>query len=366
MISYALITNGYYNPFLNIPLPDHMRYPISQNCAEGLDLDYSALMLGEQFIIDEAVYDEILASRKEYFSPMKRTFRELKASGLLVCRNYEDFFSSNRDKIINMTNVLLENPQRWLELEQSQWDTLQNELIEFQTKYGSADMKMFNTGNIGIESWLVYSDQFHNIQLRDDLYKLFGRKKDIGDFDIEDVRGALRFIVAQIVMSDLVSSSLKMPILDWDDSKSMYEQLYSIKWEDYAVDLALKKEASKLFDVIIPDLKPNNINAVIKFICDDKSVTTLRSTLMQLISNGESVSHEWMTQYVNQIMNADLAIQRRSSIFQFFGTLAGIIPGLSWPQTVAVAGTSTVGGNVLFRKPPEYNWYYTLQKKVMR
>lgn len=53
MISYALITNGYYNPFLNIPLPDHMKYPISQNCAEGLDLDYSALMLGEQFIIDE-------------------------------------------------------------------------------------------------------------------------------------------------------------------------------------------------------------------------------------------------------------------------------------------------------------------------
>lgn len=87
---------------------------------------------------------------------------------------------------------------------------------------------------------------------------------------------------------------------------------------------------------------------------------------MQLISNGESVSQEWMTQYVNQIMNADLAIQRRSSIFHFFGTLAGIIPGLSWPQTVAVAGTSTVGGNVLFQKPPEYNWYYTLQKKVKR
>ena len=46
MISYALITNGQYNPFLAAPLPDHMKYPISQNCSEGIDLDYTALMLG--------------------------------------------------------------------------------------------------------------------------------------------------------------------------------------------------------------------------------------------------------------------------------------------------------------------------------
>lgn len=72
---------------------------------------------------------------------MKRTFRELKASGLLVCRNYEDLFKNHRDKIINMTNMLLENPKRWLELEQNQWDSLQGELLEFQTKYGSSDMK---------------------------------------------------------------------------------------------------------------------------------------------------------------------------------------------------------------------------------
>lgn len=364
MISYALITNGYYNPFLNIPLPDHMRYPISQNCAEGLDLDYNALMLGEQFIIDELVYDEILVSRKEYFAPMKKTFRELKSSGLLVCRNYEDLFKSNREKIINITNMLLENPQRWLELEQSQWDTLKSELVEFQIKYGSPDMKMTNIGNIGIESWLAYTDQFHNTQLRDDLYALFARKKDISDFNIEDVRGSLRFIVAQIVMSDLISNSLKAPVLDWDDSKNMYEQLYSMKWENYATDLSLKKEVSKLFDVIIPDLKPNNINEVIKFICDNRSVVSLRETLMQLIANGESVSKDWITQYINQIMKADLAIQKRSSIFQFFGTLVGIIPGLSWTQTVAVAGASTLGGNVLFSKPAEYHWYYALQKNV--
>lgn len=364
MISYALITNGQYNPFLSSPLPDHMKYPISQNCKQGLDLDYSALMLGEQFIIDEAVYDDVLTSRKDFFTPMKKSFRELNASELLICKDYSTFFRNNKDKIINTTKMLLENPRNWLELEQKQWDTLKWELLQFQNTYGTPEMRRVNTENIGIESWLSYSDQFDNMQLRSDLYALFERKKSIEDFNIEDVKGSLQFIVAQIVMSDLVSYSLKSPVLDWDDSKNMYEKLYSLKWNDYSRELDLKNEATKLFNIIIPDLKPNNINAVIQFIRNNHSVITLRETLSDLIDKGETVSQEWMTQYVNQIMRADLTVQKRSSIFQLFGTLAGIIPGLGWTQTVAIAGTSTIGGGILFSKPSEYNWYYALQKKV--
>ena len=83
MISYALIANGQHNPFLATPLPEHMVYPISQNCKEGIDLDYSALVLGEKFVIDSAVYEDILHSRKEYFTPMKKSLIELNASDLL-------------------------------------------------------------------------------------------------------------------------------------------------------------------------------------------------------------------------------------------------------------------------------------------
>ena len=262
-----------------------------------------------------------------------------------------------------MTDFLLENVEVWLELEQKQWSTLKEELIEFQVTYGSKEMQLVNVCNIGIESWLARIDQVYNNQLRRDLYALFEGNRTIEQVGVENARGSLQFIVAQIVMSDLISSTVKSPILDWDDSKGMYERLFNVKWEDFAMDITLKNETNRLFNVIMPDLKPNNINAVIKFICNDKAVSSLRETLMELITDGESVSSEWMARYVNQIMAADLAIQRKSSIFQFFGTLAGLVPG-PWIQGAAVSGITSVTDKMIFHKNHKYDWYYALQKKA--
>lgn len=363
MISYALIANGQYNPFLATPLPEHMYYPISQNCKEGIDLDYGALVLGEKFVVDATIFEDILHSRKEYFNPMKKSLKELKASYLLETRDYSLYFKKNKEKIIQMTDFLLESVDEWLLLEQKQWSTLEKELAEFQNTYGSKEMRLVNTCNIGIESWLARTDQIYNTKLRKDLYDLFDGKKKISEVGIANTKGALQFIVAQIVMSDLISDTVHSPILDWDDSKGMYERLFKVKWDDFSTDIKLKNETDKLFNVIIPDLKPNNINAVIQFMCNNKAVSSLRETLIDLISNGESVSQEWMTKYINQIMAADLAVQRKSSIFQFFGTLAGLIPG-PWIQGVAVSGVTSVTDKILFHKEHKYDWYYALQKKV--
>ena len=339
-----------------------MKYPISQNCSEGIDLDYTALMLGEQFFVDEAVFEDILVSRKEYFTPMKNTFRELKSSGLLVCKNYETLFYENKNKIINITNMLLENPENWLELERKQWIPLKGELFEFQKKYGTQDMYQANIGNIGIESWLSYSDQIENRVLRTKLYELFEGKREISEVKVEDVKGALQFIVAQIVMSDLIATSLKVPILDWDDAKELYEKLYSVKWEGYTQELALRTEVTKMFNIIMPDLKPNNIKSVIKFIQDDKSVVSLRKMLSNTIGKGEEESKEWMEQYINKMIHADLIAQKKSSVFQFFGTILGLIPGIPWVGAAGLAGASTAGGNIITSKKSDYYWYYALQK----
>lgn len=363
MISYALIANGQHNPYLATPLPEHMLYPISQNCDMGIDLDYSALILGERFIIDSAVYEDVMSSRKEYFAPIKHSFTELSACGLLEKEDYSVFFTENRDKIVAITNLLLENVGYWLHLEQIQWSSLKPELVDFQNMYGSKQMYIPNTTNIGIESWLARTDQVHNNQLRDNLYLLFEGKKSIEEVGEENVRGALQFIVAQIVMSDLISHIVKSPILDWDDSKGMYDRLYALQWTSYEKESILQQETNKLFKIVAPDLKPNNITQVVKFICDNKAVTSLRSTLLELISAGETVNPEWMTKYINEVMRAELALQRKSSVFQFFGTIAGLIPG-PWFQGAAVSGATTITDKLLFRRDNKYEWYYALQKKT--
>ena len=363
MISYVLIANGQYNPYLATPLPEHMRYPISQNCDMGKDLDYSALILGESFIIDSKVYEDIMSSRKEYFIPMKHSFQELAASGLLIQKDYSKYFTKNQNKIISITNILLENVEYWLQLEQVQWSTLKSDLVNFQRDYGSKEMYIPNTTNIGIESWLARTDQIYNNQLRTDLYLLFEGRKSLKDVGVENTRGALQFIVAQIVMANLVSNVMKSPILDWNDSKEMYDHLYTLQWNDYEKEIILQEENRKLFNIVIPDLKPNNIDQVVKFICNNKAVASLRSTLLELIDAGETVSTEWMTKYLNEVMHADLALQKKSSGFQFLGTIAGLIPG-PWVQGAAISGVTTVADKVLFRKEHRYEWYYALQKKT--
>ena len=362
MISYALIANGQHNPYLATPLPEHMLYPISQNCKNGIDLDYSALMLGERFVIDEAVYDDIMSSRKEFFGPMKHSFRELSASGLLQKVDYSAFFYSNSSKIKAITNSLLESVDSWLRLEQIQWSTLQKELKEFQRMYGSSEMAFENTSNIGIESWLRRSDQTFNQGLRKKLYLLFEGKNTIESVGEENVRGALQFIVAQIVMSDLVSHSVGAPILDWDDAKGMYKQLYTLRWQDYKDDVMLATETRRLFNVVSPDLKPDNIDEVIKFVQNNKAVSSLRRTLLELISNGEIVNAEWMSKFTKEIISADLVLQKKSSVFQFFGALAGAFSGI-WYQSLAVTGITTVTDKLLFRRGKKYDWYYALQGK---
>ena len=72
---------------------------------------------------------------------------------------------------------------------------MKGELFEFQKKYGTQDMYQTNIGNIGIESWLSYSDQIENRVLRTKLYELFEGKREISEVKVEDVKGALQFTV---------------------------------------------------------------------------------------------------------------------------------------------------------------------------
>ena len=163
-------------------------------------------------------------------------------------------------------------------------------------------------------------------------------------------------------MNYLKATSLKVPILDWDDAKELYEKLYSVKWEGYTQELALRTEVTKMFNIIMPDLKPNNIKSVIKFIQDDKSVVSLRKMLSNTIGKGEEESKEWMGQYINKMIHADLIAQKKSSVFQFFGTILGLIPGIPWVGAAGLAGASTAGGNIITSKKSDYYWYYALQK----
>ena len=140
--------------------------------------------------------------------------------------------------------------------------------------------------------------------MRKKLYDLFCGKRDVSEFNVTDVKGSLEFIVAQIVMSDLVSHEIGSPILDWDDSRELYERLYNLQWQKNIQDEKLTEETKKLFELTIPELKPNSIDEVIRFISDTKNVRSLRETISGAIERGESIDEDWMRRYNELAFNA--------------------------------------------------------------
>ena len=361
MSSYVLIANGQHNPFLATPLPEHMIYPISQHSNQGIDLDYTALLIGEQFVMYSVVYEDIINTRKDFLKPMKKSLLELSASGLLVQRDFNSVFNKHKNEIVEKTELQLENYEIWLALAQEQWKTLSGELSNFHKDYGSYNMRNENISNISIESWLERSNQKYNTELREKLYNLFEGKIKIEDVEIENIKGSLQFIIAQILMSDLISENLSTPTLDWDDSAKMYQRIFSYKWSNYSKDNKIYENSFKLFNVVMPSLRPDNIDSVIKFIKHKNNVSTLRNTIIDSIDNGEIINDKWWNNYSNELIRNNLTVSKKANIFQYIGGVASLIPGARWGSALVTGGFS-LAGETLFNPKKKYKWYYTLQK----
>lgn len=365
MITYALISNGKHNPFLKTELPDHMRYPIAQNYKGQKDLDYTSLLLGDGYIIDGSMYDDVVNSSIEYLKPMKKSLEVLYREGILEIKDYSNVFKEYNDRIAQMTESYLADLDTWLRLEQSQWKKLKPELFRFQEDFGNDNMYSINTGNIGIENWLIESDQKSNNVLREQLYNLFEGNTDIETVGEDNARGAMKFIVSQIVMSDLISYTSKAPVLDWDDCADMYKEIYQYRWHNYADELELKTrntEAFKIMQYTVPDLLPCRIEDVVHFIHYDNAVKSLRETLLQTIESGNDLDDTWMARYLGQVLTKDLAHNRLKSHFGIGGTISSLFP-IPWPISIIPSAVSFIAGETIDNMEPEYNWIYALQSK---
>ena len=73
-----------------------------------------------------------------------------------------------------------------------------------------------------------------------------------------------------------------------------------------------------------------------------------------------------MGQYINKMIHADLIAQKKSSVFQFFGTILGLIPGIPWVGAAGLAGASTAGGNIITSKKSDYSYRRDSKTTVTR
>lgn len=366
---FFFTTVGLHNPTLAGQLPEHMAYPLSQRVQGGLDLDYTALLLGNQFIIDSAAFAEITQGYRPFLEPMAATLLKLKQSDLLATVDMGAIMSRNKQAILKKTELLLENPLIWLADMRRQWKIVKPEFEEFQASFGHADMMQQNTGHCGVENWLAEIGEYDNHALRGRIMQVLeSRRTRLSEVETEFIRGSMKFLVAQILSTDLLRYELSVPFLDWDDAQPFYDRLYATRWDETALEeAAIYRQARILFDFVVPELRPSNVDEVIRFVQDDRAVRSMRSELFQRVAEGTDVSKEWFTRYVNQAFKRELVSKDRVRKFRWLGSLAGVIlPGASLAEEIALELGINVAESAVNGTEGSYYWYYALQRAAMR
>src|SRR5437868_2802771 len=112
---------GLHNPFVRSRLPGHGIMPISTDVEDGLDLDYSALLIAESFYMDRSAYEHIWEQRTGVMGPMWRSIHVLREEGFLECVDYGVPVADYEREIVEKTSQLVETIEPWLLAARRQW-----------------------------------------------------------------------------------------------------------------------------------------------------------------------------------------------------------------------------------------------------
>lgn len=343
---YLLATFGVGNPAIYIELPDHAVYPVGTETEAGLDLDYTALLVGNSFVIDKASLDYIdeHVDRLPFLTMMRESLRKLRTEGLLEIFDGIGLIKEQSHSIETKTAFLLEQFDPWLEAMRIQWADLKADRERFIEKYGAASSTTA-VGHFTVANALYKTTGMIDRQRTQELSeRILEPGRSLSDQDLELLREAARPLVTHIVIQDLFRYATSSLILDWDDSAKYYDNLYRARWEvDIGTERDIFMSARKIFDVTLPRLRPNNVDAVIKFIRGKRNVSSLRETIITSLGAGEQFDVKWATEYLAEVMRAELVQKRKMRRLRFGASAAGLaLPGGSLAVDLLAEATSSV------------------------
>ena len=140
-MEFFLSSFGLHNPYIVTKLPEHAIFPISNDCKNGLDLDYTSLLLGKRYYIDKDAFEYICYSEKEFLKPMSSTLSFLKEEGLVEIIDVAKLVSTHLEDLKSKVETLSRNTQMWLPVIKQQWMKVKNEYKEFQTTFACIQLK---------------------------------------------------------------------------------------------------------------------------------------------------------------------------------------------------------------------------------
>ena len=368
---------GLHNPFAGLRLQAHNPIPVAAEAQGGLDLDYSAILIADSFIIDRAAYEYVKERRKWFLGPMCRSLEVLESEGFLEVTDFSEPLSKYRSQIVAKTAEVLESLDPWLAIGRTQWSHVKSEFEEFATLHSRPDERTYDSAHYGVVSYLERRDGRVSPAEADRLHKLLqSNRRSLSVVEKDEMRRVLEPLVAQVLMNDLLRCWLGAPFLDWDDAQSFHDRLHVAQWPGFededSTSSRIANQARCLFQIVVPELLPERIEDVMKFLRNRKAVRSLREELWESLQEGRGVSDDWMLNLHREATTAQLRAESRGRIIKWAGRAVNIFlpfggPAVELIGEVAVNAAED-GAEKLSasRSRSRFEWYYVLQRMKMK
>lgn len=341
-MKYLLSSYGLNNPYLSAPLADHAVYPVGTEVGGSIDLDYSTLLVGNGYYIDRSClnYLEENADRLKFLQQMRDSIRMLEKEGLLQLFDGQRIIQDHSERIIEKTEQLCEDWRGWLSTTRRQWIVLKSDRDNFVEFFGDPQKIHLNKyHNSAINASYRRFGEFNEQYIKEVSCLVESRRSKLSSDEIEMVKEVIRPLVSHTVIQDLFRFKTAASVLDWDDSQGHYERLYYARWDGIDDNYRLAANSKNLFNVSLPQLRPQNVEAVIRFVREEKSVSSLRKDINHLLDEGEAFDEKLGVKLLEEALRRDLAQQSKMKKVRWLGAVGGVlIPGGSILTEAAVEG----------------------------
>jgi hypothetical protein len=303
---------------------------------------------------------------------MLDTGHKLQDANFLRLEDYGEISKSMHDEIKEEVDEELEYPVYWLKPLRREWALFKPIMEENLVRYGDRIDLQAERIHYGIHCYLkLQSDKFDLAEAMRLQRMLESKRMIFSKREEDELREIIRPILSQVAFNKRLSGKIGAPFVDWKDLEPFYQKLSrrDSSHQKLSRSAEISQEAQKeqvdacqhIFSATLPDIKPNSVDDVIKFIKQRSAVRSLRDEISQAIYNGIPFDQKWADAVKEDAALAQISYRRRQQKFKWVSRFANHIPGMGTVLDFTREGAEAlVEWRMEKNSLRKYEWYYAM------
>jgi hypothetical protein len=361
---------GPHAPDAPSKLQEQNIYPLSMFAGDGLDLDYSSLLLVDRIIIDRQAYDFVWNTSNRSFRYMRESLFILEQNGFLHIKDYGELARPMFDIIRSQSNSLLRDPELWLRIARKHWKIYKPEQYQHFKHLGPGANREIELLHYGIYCHLMKSsDKIDLAEARHLNGILESRRIKFSEAEWSMIIEIVRPMLSHVILNQLLSDALNCPFLDWDDLDIYYANCVASEQSNtQAIGRTHLEMCRAAFTIALPSLRLRSAKELVNFLKKRGAVQSLRAAIRDAAASGISVDKKWGEKVKDEAFKAHLAHEHQSKKYRFISSIAfgalGHFGSLihHGPEILeGIRGAFEIGSEGVSPRPiKKYQWMYTL------